>query len=115
MGLKKRVVLPSGVALNYHRVVSLNVVTNEQNIIEVASYTSQAKREEEKAALATAREAGEYPEVNVFIETQMFTAPYDQDMTVESAYGWLKEQPLFEGASDVIEEREPTETAEGGE
>ena len=45
MGLEKNITLPNGVRLNYHRIVSVNVITNHQNIVEVASYTSKAKRQ----------------------------------------------------------------------
>lgn len=109
MGLKKHVTLDNGVQLNYFRVVSLNVITNEQNIIEVAGYTSQAKRREESAALDEARETGQYPETNVFISTEYFNASYDQHMTVASAYEWLKALPEFEGAEDVLESNEGEE------
>ena len=106
MGLKKHITLPNGVHLNYHRVVSVTVITNQQNIVEVASYTSNAKRQEEQEAYDQARETGEWPEMDVFINTQYFNAPYDQDMTVISAYDWLKTLPEFEGADDVIEFKE---------
>lgn len=104
MGLKKHETLPSGVQLNYHRVVSMNVVVGEQNIVEVASYTSQAKRKEEIAALAQARESGEYPEVDVFVHTRYFTAEYDPEMSVVGAYGYLKTLDEFEGAEDALGE-----------
>lgn len=103
MGLEKQITLQSGIDVNYHRVVSLNVITNSENTIEVASYTSQAKRREEKEALEEARETGQYPETNVFIETAYYTAPYDQSMTIDGAYEWLK-QNGFEGAEDVMED-----------
>lgn len=103
MGLVHEQTLPSGIPVAYHRVVSLNVITNSQNVIEVASYTSKAKRQEEAAAASTARETGEYPQTDVFIETRYFNAPYDQEMTVGGAYAWLKGQPAFEGAQDDME------------
>ena len=46
MALNKKIELDSGVVVNYHRVVSVNKITNIQNIIEVASYTSEDKRDE---------------------------------------------------------------------
>ena len=94
MALSKEIELPSGVAVRYHRVVSLNCVTNVANLVEVASYTSAAKRAEERAAT----EAGE--PMDVFVETSVFEAPYDQSMTVEGAYEHLKALPEFEGAAD---------------
>ena len=111
MGLEKNITLPNGVRLNYHRIVSVNVITNHQNIVEVASYTSKAKRQEEQEAYDQARETGEWPEIDVLINTQYFNAPYDQDMTIISAYEWLKTLPEFKGADDVIEFKED----EGGE
>lgn len=98
MALSKRVGLGNGVVVNYHRVADLHIITNQQNIVEVASYTSRAKRDEEIAAVA----AGE--PMNVYIESRFVEAPYDQHMTVDSAYEWLKALPEFEGAADVLED-----------
>ena len=98
MALSKRIALGNGVQVNYHRVARVDAVTNVQVAVEVASYTSRAKREEERAAL----EAGEG--MDVYVETSVFAAPYDPAMTVAAAYSWLKTLPMFEGASDVLEE-----------
>lgn len=94
MALSKKIGLGNGVVVNYHRVVSVNTITNVQNIIEVASYTSRSKREDEIAALKNGEE------MNIYIETQFFNADYDQSMTVEGAYNYLKTLPEFEGATD---------------
>lgn len=51
MALYKEIDLDNGVTVRYHRVVSVNTITNVQNIIEVASYTSKEKRDEEKNRL----------------------------------------------------------------
>ena len=45
MGLKKEITLDNGVSVNYHRIVSINNITNVSTIIEVASYTSEEKRQ----------------------------------------------------------------------
>ena len=97
MALLKEIELGSGVTVRYHRVVSLNCITNVANLVEVASYTTAAKRAEERAAV----EAGEG--MDVFIETRFHEAPYDQAMTIESAYAYLKALPEFAGAADVPE------------
>ena len=100
MALSKRIALPSGVQVNYHRIVRIDKIVNVQNVIEVASYTSRAKREEERAALAS-----EDPSMDVYIETGVYEAAYDPAMTPVRAYEWLKaNRPEFEGASDVLEE-----------
>lgn len=91
MALSKEIELPSGIIVNYHRVVSLNVVTNVQNIIEVASYTSKKKRQEEIDALKAAQNKVEgAQETNIYIETTYVACEYDQEMDITKAYEWLK-------------------------
>ena len=46
MALSKKIENENGVTTNYHRIVSINEIVNEQTLIEVASYTSEEKREE---------------------------------------------------------------------
>lgn len=116
MAISKKITLANGVAVNYHRVVSVNTITNHANVIELASYTSKTKRTEEKAALeagraAAAAEGGDAPnagavEHDVFIQTSYFNADYDQGMTIVDAYEWVKALPEFEGAADVLEGEE---------
>lgn len=95
MALGKEMVLDSGVKTNYHRIVTLMVVTNVQNTIEVASYTNEEKRLEEQKAI----ENGEGH--NVFIHTHYIEAPYNQEMSIKTAYEYLKTLPEFSGAVDV--------------
>ena len=94
MALLKEIELDSGVTVCYHRVVSVNTITNVSNVIEVASYTSRAKREEEQEAVS-----GGEP-MDIFISTRFENAPYDQTMTVAGAYEWLKGLPEFADAAD---------------
>lgn len=98
MALLKEIELSSGVPVRYHRVVSVNSITNVQTVVEVASYVSQAKREEEKSAA----QAGAAH--NVFIETRYLSAPYDACHTTASAYEWIKANVTdFYDAEDVFE------------
>ena len=87
-----------GVPLSYHRVASVNIITNQCNFIEVQSYVSKAKRDEEKEAIEN-REA-----MDVFIHATTYQAPYDQTMTVDSAYAHIKALEDFAGATDVLED-----------
>ena len=98
MAILKEIELDSGVIVNYHRVVSVNNITNHASIIEVASYTNKEKREEEKTAL----ENGEG--MNVFIDTEYMSIPYDEDLNVNSAYEYLKTTEKFAGCEDDLEE-----------
>lgn len=105
MGPKKSVVQENGVQLRYHRIVTLLQHVNVQTIIEVASYTSQAKRNEEKAADAANMEAGEVVVAcDAYTSTSLYNLDYDPDMTIPKAYAYLKAQPEFEGAEDALDE-----------
>lgn len=94
MALYKEMELESGITVKYHRIVSINKITNVQNTIEVASYTNKAKREEEKQAI----EKGQT--MNVFINTDYISAEYDESLTIEDAYDYLKTLDRFKNAED---------------
>lgn len=105
MALSKSVSMGGGVTARYHRVESVQIVTNVADYIVVTSYTSKSKREEEKEACE-----GDCV-MDVWQSTQAYVAPYGA-MTVAGAYEWLKANvAAFEGASDVFEDGQP----EGGE
>ena len=94
MALKKQIELDNGVIVNYHRIVSIKKITNQQNIIEIASYINEAKREKEKQCL-------DKKEVNnVFINTQYINSEYDETSTIENTYEYLKTLDKFKDAKD---------------
>lgn len=94
MALKKQIELNNGVIVNYHRIVSINKITNVSNVIEVASYTNEQKREEEKEGIENGTE------MNVFINTQYINAEYDETSTIENTYERLKTLEQFKDAED---------------
>lgn len=94
MGLCKKITALNGVELNYHRVVSVNSITNQQIIIEIASYLSQDKRLEEKEKISNNET------MNIFIEPSVEYAEYNENFNVVSAYHYLKSLDKFTGASD---------------
>lgn len=100
MALNKKIELDNGVTTNYHRIVSINQIINGQTLIEVASYTSKDKREVEKQAYETAKETGEFPEMNVFIDTKIFNKEYAEEEDIKSAYDYIKTLDEFKGAKD---------------
>lgn len=98
MALHLKRTLPNGVSVEYHRVVRVDCITNVTRVIEVASYTSAAKRAEEKAKTA----AGE--PMDVYMETRFYEAPpSDAGMSCAEAYAYLKTLPEFDGATDEPE------------
>ena len=96
MAILKEVILDSGIPVNYHRVVSVNNITNQLSIIEVASYVSKTKRLEEKEKLANNET------MNIFINTKYLNKEYTQNLNVVSAYDYLKTLEEFSGAVDDL-------------
>lgn len=101
MALQKEIELENGVIVNYHRIVSLNKITNQSNIIEVESYTSKEKREEEKEAIKKGQEAGEAISTNIFIDTTYINKEYSEDETIKDAYEYLKTTDKYKDAEDI--------------
>jgi len=112
MALKKIIELENGVVLNYHRIVSLNKITNISNVIEVASYTNEKQRKKEETYQELQRKSASNEElseeeknllecgINVFIDTDMINTIYDADMTIEKAYKYLKTTEKYSNATD---------------
>ena len=75
MALKKEMILENGITLNYHRVVSVNNITNQQSMIEVASYINEEQRIKEKEWYEEDRE--HRGDMNVLIETKFYTTDYN--------------------------------------
>lgn len=95
MALKKEIELENGIVLKYHRIVSINKITNQNTIIEIASYTSEEKRAIEKEALINGSE------FDVYINTIYLDKEYNELDTIESLYEYLKETEMFKDAEDT--------------
>ena len=113
MALQKQIELENGVVINYHRVTSLNKITNISNTIEVSSYTNENQRLKEKAyqdlqkRQANGEELTEEEQlqlnqgIDVFINTEYINIPYDENMTIENAYEYLKNLDKYKDSIDV--------------
>lgn len=101
MALSKKIELENGVTVNYHRIVTINKVTNSSTIIEVASYTSEEKRQEEIEALAKGQETGEAVPMNIFIDTTILNKEYNETDTIKDLYEYLKTTEKFKDAEDA--------------
>lgn len=123
MALSKIIELDNGIPMSYHRISSLNIATNIQNVITVISYPSSEKRSEELDWLTnqklrielmnkldnggslTKEESdivrAEQDPMSVYTVSRVFVIPYDEYMTVESAYEYLKALPEFEDSLDI--------------
>lgn len=113
MALKKIIELENGVVLNYHRIVSLNKITNISNVIEVASYTNEKQRKKEEKYQEIQKKSSEgivsltedemkilETGIDVFIDTDTLSIPYNENMTIEKAYEYLKTTEKYENAEN---------------
>lgn len=97
MALKKNVTLDNGIILNYHRVVSVNNITNQTSIIEVASYINEVQRIKEKEWY----EKSDKGDMNVLINAKYYSTEYNKNLNVDNAYEYLKTLEEFECAEDI--------------
>ena len=98
MGIIKQIEKPNGVVFGYHRVNTILIHTNNQNIIEVTSYISPEKRRDEVKRFVKSMHFNVDDDVRTFTETTYYPYPYDPTMTVDSAYDYLLTLPEYEGA-----------------
>lgn len=99
MAIQKEIQLENGIVVKYHRIASINKITNKANIIEVASYTNKEKRQEEINYYAN-NEAEKT--MNVFIDTTYINKEYEENETIEEAYTYLKTLDKFKNAEDDL-------------
>ena len=102
MAIKVKVTAANGIVTEYHRIAMLKIDTNQQNTILVHSYLSEDGRQIEKdyaEGLYNGIEEGmmTFPYVNA----QYLSLEYDGNMTIGSAYEYIKTLPQFEGAIDI--------------
>ncbi len=89
MALQKTIVQNDGVITNYHRILYTQSSINSHNSIAVLSYINEDSRKNESA------------ENRPYTVAITYEKDYVENMTIESAYEYLKTLPEFEGAVDV--------------
>jgi hypothetical protein len=97
MALQKEIILENGITVKYHRITSLNKITNNTTIIEVSSYTSKEKRQEE---VNYYNNTEENKSMNVYIDTNYINVDYDESKQIEDYYEYLKTIDPYKGAVD---------------
>lgn len=98
MALRKSITLPNGITLEYHRIAMIKNEINQQTTILVHSYLNAEGRQYEKD-YANGLIEGEptFP----YVDARYYNINYDPEMTVVSAYEWLKDNiPEFKNAED---------------
>lgn len=103
MALKKKIIMPNGLPLEYHRIALVSLDINNQNTVLVHSYLNEEARQYEKdyAAGTLNLAEGEHP-VFPYVHAEYYNPPYDGVMSISRAYDWLRNNvPAFEGAEDT--------------
>ena len=88
MALSKTIIQNDGVPTNYHRIFFVQQTVNQQTSIAVLSYVNEENRIEDLDKM-------------IYKKSTTYEIPYDETMTIEKAYEYLKTLPEFEGAEDV--------------
>lgn len=127
MALQKDIKMENGVTLSYHRVTSVDNITNISSIIQLASYIDSVEREKEAHYVSVQNKNKELElkrannelitddelltddekkllfvdGINVLKETKFYKLPYDKNLNVDSAYEYLKTLDEFKDAKDV--------------
>lgn len=91
MALYKEITQDDGVVTKYHRILQLIHTINSHNSISVISYVDETLRLNEKDGSIA----------QPYKRAITYEMAYDESMTVETAYDYLKTLPEFEGAEDI--------------
>lgn len=94
MAIRKSIKQPNGVTTEYHRIAMVKIDTNQLTTILVYSYIDEESRNLEREM---GRTEGAVPQ---YFEPVYHNTESDNFMTIEKAYGWLKELPEFIDAED---------------
>ena len=95
MALLKAIELQNGVVVNYHRIVSIDKITNHSTRLEIASYINKDKREQELEQMAN------HEDITVYIDTEYISLDYNETSTIKDWYEYLKTTEKYRGAEDV--------------
>lgn len=98
MALQKEIILNNGIILQYHRIVSINKITNNTTIIEIGSYINKEQREKE---LEYYNSKDMNKTMNVYIFTNYIEKEYNEKDTIDEIYKYLKTIETFKDSVDV--------------
>lgn len=96
MALSKPIKQENGIILNYHRISDIRNVVNDKTYIDVISYVDKDEREKEQ----------NQPKYSpnkpiIYKANKVYNVDYNDTLTIEQAYEYLKTLPEFEGAENI--------------
>lgn len=113
MALKKQITLDSGIVVNYHRINSIDFITNWSINISISSYISKEQRDKEAQYQAIGKKQirGEKltPEelaflnkpLNIVIEGDFLEIEYNENLSIKDMYEYLKTTEKYKDAIDA--------------
>lgn len=101
MALKKKITIPNGLQLEYHRIALISLDINHQNSILVHSYLNEEARQYEKDYAAGLIEGTpSFP----YVYAEYYNPKYSNVMSLSQAYDWLKTNiPEYKDAENTDE------------
>lgn len=112
MALRKDITLSNGITLSYHRIDNVNIMVNWDIYIDVVSYLSKKEKDKEQRYRDTQRKSINGEEltledkeilkqgIQVYSNCKQYTIPYSEDISVKTAYEYLKTLDDFKDAED---------------
>lgn len=113
MALKKELLLKNGISVNYHRIITLNQMINQNIEIQLLSYLDESKRIAEKDfediqnRVSKGEEVTdeEMQKISEGFETYTYHSnyqiEYQDNYSVKDAYEYLKTLDKYSGAEDI--------------
>lgn len=96
MALLKAIKQTNGIVLNYHRISDIKNVVNDKTYLDVISYVDKEEREKEQNQPKYSPNKQEIYKTN-----KIYNMPYNDTLTIEQAYEYLKSLEDFEGSEDI--------------
>ena len=96
MALLKAIKQENGIVLNYHRISDIKNVVNDKTYIGVLSYVDGDEREKEKNQPKYS--PNKKP---IYVVSSLIPIEYNDTLTIENAYEYLKTLEEFEGSEDI--------------
>ena len=96
MALSKPIKQSNGIVLNYHRIADIRNVVNDKTYLDIISYVDKEEREKEQ------NQPKYSPNKEIIYKvSKMYDLPYNDSLTIEQAYEYLKTLEDFEGSEDI--------------
>ena len=96
MALLKSIKQNNGIILTYHRIADIKNVVNDKTYLDVISYVDKEEREKEQNQPKYSPN-----KVEIYKVSTIYDLPYNDTLTIEQAYEYLKTLEDFKGSEDI--------------